>query len=249
MSSVIKLEELLSSKVYVKENGAVTFKSPKAYLDPFLDIIGPTAREIRVQVGEAVINAEEGGKLNIAYPRVNIEAQIGDELTGFYSVIGMIYALNTQIPIAKVYTGQSVRTCLNLTVFNADDIYEQNLLGNSREIYNHTQIYKNTKEKQIAEYGKIYRDMTENHLTPQSLNDLMGKLLMKGARSKLGTSPVVGAAKLLTDQKTVYYTNEGADFRCSQWNVFNAVTQALGEGDPILRPNKTIELASIMQEG
>ena len=90
MSNIIKLEELLSSKVYVKENGAVTFKSPKHYIEPFLDIVGPTAREIRVQVGESVVNAEEGGKLNIAYPRVNIEAQIGDEITGFYSVLGFI---------------------------------------------------------------------------------------------------------------------------------------------------------------
>lgn len=247
MSNIIKLDELLSSKVYVKENGAVTFKSPKHYIQPFLDIVGPTARELRVQVGESVINAEEGGKLNIAYPRVNIEAQIGDEMTGFYSVLGFIYALNTQIPIAKIYTGQSVKACLNLTIFNADDVFEQNLLGNSQEIYNRTQIFKQNKEKQIAEYSKVYKDMTENYLTREGLNDLMGKLLMKGARTKLGTSPVVGAAKLLTDSKSVYYTNEGEDFRCNSWNVFNAVTQSLGEGDPILRPNKTIELANIMQ--
>lgn len=237
----IQLEELMNSKIFVKENSAVNFKSPKSYLTPFLDIVGPHSTDIRVEVDSPIINAEESGKQNIAYPRVNVEATIGDQMTGFYSVMGFIFALNTSTPIMKVYSGQSVKACLNLTIFNAEDIFEQNLLGNSNEIYNRAQVFFQKKEKQIEEYGKIYKDLTEKHLTPQGLNDLMGKLLLKGTQTRLGTSPVVGAAKLLLDPKTTYYTHSGADFRCSEWNVFNALTQTLTNSSEIVnRPTKTI---------
>ena len=245
----IQVEELLNSKIFVKENSAVNFKSPKSYLTPFLDIVGPHATDIRAEIDSPVINAEESGKQNIAYPRVNVEATIGDQMTGFYSVMGFIFALNTSTPVMKVYSGQSVRACLNLTIFNAEDIFEQNLLGNSNEIYNRAQVFFQKKNQQIEEYGKIYKDLTQKMLTPQGLNDLMGKLLLKGTQSRLGTSPVVGAAKLLLDAKTTYYTHPGDDFRCSEWNVYNAVTQNITDKeDAVSKPNKTIELAKIIME-
>jgi len=247
--NTIKLDELLSSKIYVKENASVNFKSPRHYLQPFLDIIGPDVIDYRVDVTSPVMNQDEGGAMNIAYPRINVEATVGNQMTGFYSVIGFIFALDTQIPIAKVYTGQSVRTCLNLTIFNADDVFEQNLLGNSQEIYTRALTFKNNKIRQIEEYSKIYKSMTENMLTRKSLNELLGKLLLRGGRSKLGTSPVVGASKLLTDNKSVYYTEKSGEFECSEWNVYNSVTQSLTDSaDPILKPNKTIELAAIIRE-
>lgn len=245
----IQLEELMNSKIFVKENSAVAFRSPKSYLTPFMDIVGPHSTDIRVEVDSPVINAEESGKQNIAYPRVNVEATIGDQMTGFYSVMGFIFALNTSTPVMKVYSGQSVKACLNLTIFNAEDIFEQNLLGNSNEIYNRARLFFQKKEQQIEEYGKIYKDLTQKMLTPQGLNDLMGKLLLKGTQTRLGTSPIVGAAKLLLDPKTTYYTRTGTDFSCSEWNVFNAVTQSITDKeDAVNKPNKTIELAKIIME-
>lgn len=212
---------------------------------PHLDIQNVlTPSKIKVSIA-----SYHADKKRIAYPRVNVEATIGDQMTGFYSVMGFIFALNTSTPIMKVYSGQSVKACLNLTIFNAEDIFEQNLLGNSNEIYNRAQVFFQKKEKQIEEYGKIYKDLTEKHLTPQGLNDLMGKLLLKGTQTRLGTSPVVGAAKLLLDPKTTYYTHSGADFRCSEWNVYNAVTQNITDKeDAVSKPNKTIELAKIIME-
>lgn len=247
--SKIQLQELLDSKIYVKESAAVSFKSPKAYLSPFLDMIAPHATDIRIEVDSPVINAEESGRQNVAYPRVNLEATIGDQMTGFYSVMGMIFALNTSVPIAKVYSGQSVKACLNLTIFNAEDIFEQSLLNNSQEIYNRAQMFYRRKEKQIEEYGKIYKSLTEKQLNPNSLNELLGKLLISGSKSKLGTSPVVGAAKLLTTPQSAYYTREGKDFQCNEWNVYNAVTQSITDKeDAVMKPNKTIEIAKVLLE-
>jgi len=244
----INTTELLDSKIYVKENSAINFQSAKNYVEPFLDIIGDKAKATRVEIDQEIVNAEESGRKNIAYPRVNVECQIGDEIVGFHSVIGMIYALNTQIPMMKIYSGQSVKACLNLTIFNAEDLFESNMLGTLSNAYTQAQVFLNKKEKQIEEYTKIYKSMTENYLTPEGLKTMLGNLLMKGAQSKLGTSPVVGATKLLTDSKSIYYTKAGESFECNEWNVYNAVTQSLTDGsDPIYRPNKTIELAQIIR--
>ncbi len=244
----IKVSELLSSKIYVKENSAVNFKSPEFYIRPFLDMMGEHAKNTTVQVYRAIINAEADGTKNIAYPRINIECRIGTEIIGFHSVIGLIYALDTQIPIAKVYTGQSVSTCLNLCIFGAEDIYETNMLNSIQEIYNRVEKFKSDKLEQVERYTKIYKDMTETHLTPAGMKEILGNLLIKGSQSKLGTSPVVAAAQSLIDPKSMYYVNEGADFKCNQWNIYNAVTQSLTDStDPVYRPNKTLELTNIIR--
>ncbi len=245
----LEKDQLLTSKIYVKPGSALRFQSAKTYVNPFLDIVGPDATDIRYHVDQPVTNMEEDGTLNVAYPRVNIEATLGDPMTGFKSVIGMIYGLNTQIPIAKVYTGQSVSVCMNLCIFSAEDIFEQNLLGNEQDsLYKTVERFKRDKDKQIENYTKIYNKMVNNQLSPDELKDLMGDLLLKSSRSKLGTSPIVGAANSLTDPKSIYYVNEGSDFRCNEWNVYNAATQVLTDRDDVVqRPNKTMELIELMR--
>lgn len=244
----IKLEDLLTSKIFVKETSNINFKSPRQYLEPFMEQLQPVSSNMRVMVSSPVMNKEESGIVNVAYPRINIEATMGSDLIpGFNSVIGLIYALDTQIPIMKVYTGQSVRACLNLTIFNAEDMFEQNLLSTSQEVYGKIKTFKDNKQKQIDEYGKIYKSLTDRQLTKEEMNELLGRLLIHGASGKLGTSPVASAARLLTDNKSVYYTERSGEFNCTPWNVYNAVTQALTDSaDPIYKPNKTLELAKVV---
>jgi hypothetical protein len=245
----LSVDDLLGSKIYVKENSAVSFKSPRQYLEPFLDLVGNKATDIRVQAADSIINAEESGLRNIAYPRVNVEATVGDEMTGFYSVVGFIYALNIQTPILKVYTGQSVKACMNLTIFQADHVFEQNLLGNFNEVYLRAGKFIQDKQKEIEEYSKIYKDLTETPLTPAQMHEALGSMLMKGANSKLGTTPVVGGAKLLGDPKSAYYTRTGEDFGCNKWNIYNAVTQCITDGaDIVSKPTKTVQLAKFVME-
>ena len=245
----LSIDDLLGSKIFVKENAAVSFKSPRQYLEPFLDIVTKRSSDIRVQVANSVINAEESGLRNVAYPRVNIEATVGDEISGFYSVMGFIYALNIQTPVLKVYTGQSVKACMNLTIFNADHVFEQNLLGNFNEVYLRAGKYLTEKQKEIEEYSKIYKDLSEVRLTPAQMHESLGRMLIKGSQSKLGTTPVVGGAKLLADPKSAYYVKSGEDFECNKWKVYNAVTQCITDGaDIVSKPTKTIQLAKFVME-
>src|SRR5690606_27596196 len=107
----MNLTDVLNSKVFVKEDGAINFQAPHQYLDPFIEIVGDKAVEWRVKVANPVINAEESGEKNIAYPRVAIEADLGvssvqDGTPDYFAgTIGLLYALDIQKPLMKVYTG------------------------------------------------------------------------------------------------------------------------------------------------
>jgi len=93
----------------------------------------------------------------------------------------------------------------------------------------------------------LYNDLTTTNLSERTFHELMGKVLLKAQKSKLGTSPVVGAAKLLSTPGSAYYTQTDNQFACTKWNVFNAITQSLTNSkDFTEKPNKTIALARII---
>lgn len=241
-----QLEEILTSKIYVKENGALSFLSPNEYLKPFIDIVSPKAQSWEVKTSEAVVNKNtEDEVLNISYPRVVVEARLGGSIPGFESVIGLIYALNTQRPIMKIYSGQNVSACTNLTIFNSEFLFQQDLLGNYREVYSKAKDFYDHKVEEIVEFEEVYTRLNNTQLTRQQLNDKMGDMLLKSPRTRLGTTPIVQAAKMLMDSSSAYSVYKGNSFQCSEWNIFNAVTQALGSSDITERPTKTVSLAKL----
>lgn len=242
----MKIEEILLSKTYVKENGAISFAPAREYIQPFLDKIPNAQWEVEV-ANEVVNKNEEDETLNIAYPRVSIKGKLG--ITDLYtSIIGLVYALDLQRPLIKVYTGQEVNVCTNLTIFNAEEVFTQDLLGNYKEIYDKAQHYFERKEKQLEEYIRIYNDLVNTNLTNNELNELMGKLLFKSHKTKLGTTPIVKASQLLKDPSSIYYVKDGKDFSCTKWNVYNSITQTLGKSDILEKPSKVVSLSRILLE-
>lgn len=251
MSTVITLPELRASKVFVKENGNISFGTANDYIDPFLEHIQMGKANFKVEVSDAVINAESTGSRNIAYPRVHVQAEfhngVPDEL-GIKSVMGMIYALDLQKPIIKVYTGINVSVCMNLTIFNAGESFQQEILSNNyQEVYQKAKVFADAKEKQIAEYTKIISDLKDTYLTEDGLNETMGRLLFYGQKSRLGTSAVVQASKEMLDNSSRYYIYREDKFNCNLWNVYNAVTDVLSNrGDFTDRTNKIVALSKII---
>lgn len=248
----MNLTDVLNSKVFVKEDGAINFQAPHQYLDPFIEIVGDKAVEWRVKVANPVINAEESGEKNIAYPRVAIEADLGvssvqDGTPDYFAgTIGLLYALDIQKPLMKVYTGLNVRSCMNLTIFNAEHVFQQELLGNYREVYAKANTYMKTIEKREKEYQKVYNDL-KVELDENGLNELIGHLIRKGSKSKLGIQPITGAVKLLESPGTPYSVY-GPDnkFHCTRWQVFNSITQVLANSKDFTDvPTKTIQLAKL----
>lgn len=242
----MNIVDLVNSKTYVKENGAITFPSPKELIHPFIDNVKEEVEYVVKTADEVVNKEQESEELNIAYPKVLVQANFTTPtIPGFKSVVGMIYHLNVQKPVVKVYTGQEVSACLNLCVFNAEHVFQQDLLGNYRDVYAKAQSYIMNKQQEIEDYTRIYNDLVETDLEYDELQELLGDILLRATKNNM-VSSVTKAAKLLTDSNSMYYINQGKDYKCNKWNVFNSITAALSNCDVAERPVKTLNVAKML---
>lgn len=240
----MELKDVLESKVYLKENSAVSFMSPSTYIQPFLDVVKD--RELHVNVSDSVINANDDNTQNIAYARVNIEAILDSPIPGFQSRVGMIYALDIQKPMVRIYSGQRAVACMNLTIFNSEKVFTQDLLGNYADAYRKAEEYVEQKQKEIEEFTATYNELTQTLLDREQLNEELGRLLRVASRTRVGTTPIVGAAKLVDDSSSAYYVKAGDT--CSRWNLFNAITQNFSnreEKEVMDTPIKVVQLSKL----
>lgn len=220
----MQLAELIESKIYNKENSAVRFESPKHYLQPFLDIVNVPESNLRIQVQSPITNQNEDGSTNTAYPRVLVEARLGVEIPEYDSVIGMIYALDIQHPQISIYAGQNAHACTNLTIFNADLVFQMNLLGNTQHAYQKASFYLENKRKEIEEFKLTQERLILDHYNTEALQTEMGRLLLLTTRknSKLPSTSISGAARLLQDKESRYFVKPGEP--CSKMNLYDAIT-------------------------
>lgn len=241
----LTLTEVLDSKTYVKSNGGIDFKSPRFYLEPFLEVMEKNNIEYRIKTNNAVINQNnEDSSENIAYGRVLVESRIGDNIPGFSSVIGVIYALDLQKPVIKIYSGENATACTNLTIFRADRVFTQNLFEDFSDTYRKAKTFLESKSEEIDHFRRTYKQLTDTILPTDELNRVLGFLLRSSAESKLGTTPVVQAASRLDDPQSIYFAQKEGT---SLFNVYNAITQSITNSKEFLdKPNKTVELTEMV---
>lgn len=242
----MEVADVLNSKVFVKGN-SVTFNSPKSYLEPFIDKISSLDPEFDVKVSGAVKNAEEDKTQNIAYGRVCLEAKLsGYGTDDSIGKVGMVYALDTQKPTVKVYTGQEVSACLNLCIFNAEQVYSFDLLGGGMDkAYQMAKQYAEEKEKEVEIYLKYKKELLEREHTVPEIERIIGKLIHEAMETRLGTSPILSAAKELWNEKSRYsIISTGGT---TGWNIYNAITDHISHRADILdRPTKTLLLSKMI---
>ena len=79
----VSLDQVLNSKVYVKEDSLISFGSPRQYIEPFVEKLQGITNNFRVSVSDRVANKEESGSINEAYGRVLIEAKLPNEFCAY----------------------------------------------------------------------------------------------------------------------------------------------------------------------
>lgn len=244
----LALADVLSSKVFVKPNSSVSFGTPKDYLEPFVELFeNKEIDSFRVKVSDPVINAEDTGARNIAYPRVMVEADLGEMIQGFRANVGLVYALDLQKPVVKVYSGYNVSTCMNLTIFNAENIYQQDLLADSKSVYSKAGSFLENKEKELVDFKETLSKLQASFLSESQLNQLIGKMIREASKLRLGTTPVLQATKLLDDNGSNYYVRPDGKFTCSKFNLYNAVTQNITNSNDIVdRALKTVQVSQLI---
>lgn len=246
----LQLEEVLNSKTYVKENSMVKFEPPREYIEPFLENVDSLAKSYRISAIRGSVNQEDTGEENVAYSRVLVEAEMpskfdiigNSDKDSAASVIGMIYALDTQKPVIKVYSGKNVFACTNLTIFNADNLYSQELTG-GRTAYKKSKEYADTMEADVEAFTIIYNRLLNNEFAGDELNKRIGYLLKNSFRYRLDNYLLRGM-RLIFDPKSTYHI--GNDGVTTDWNLYNSVTEII-KGDKNIsdKPDKTLNLSRI----
>lgn len=239
------VDEILNSKIYYKENAMVNFKAPDEYINPFLKLW--EGLELRIRGKKAVINENKDGSQNIAYSRVNIEAissklviNNDGKLINSEYVYGMIYALDIDNPVIKIYRGTNVISCLNLMIINSACIHTFDLINNFNVAVDFMQNYVN------SEYADrvIIEKMIETKIARDKYDKLMGRLLHNSIKNGLGTSVVVHIAKEAVNRKSAYYEILNRDY-VSLYDIYDAGTYYLSNiGDFKENPNKSLILSN-----
>lgn len=242
----LTVEQLYDSKTYVRESGGFDFKHCKEYVAPFIEKVTNRISDVTFKVTAvtgAINKDEETEALNISYGRFLISAELPKEYNteDCYSRIGMICALDNQKPVMKVFTGKDVVACMNLTIFNADHLFSQDLTANIGSIYNKADDYAIKVGDELADFNKKVELLKAMTFKGDSLHEIIGKLVEYSLRQpKLGQTPILVGTKELYETKSKYALKEGAT---SGWNYFNAVTEAIKKADISDQALKTILLA------
>lgn len=228
-------EELLESKTFVKQGSIVELPSPSMVLTPFLNITeNIVGGQYVVKTSNSVINKNDDESDNVAYGRFNLEYKLPamfDTDNSFYT-LGIVCGLDTQKPIVKVYGGHRVSACTNLTVFNAEQVFTQELTGNVNMCYEKITKYFQTIEEQNREYISTVRTLTQRVLDEQQIHERIGKLMEFGIRNpRLGTTVIIDGIKEMLNPKSVYAIKNGST---TDWNILNSVTEFVSSKADIL---------------
>lgn len=244
----MELQELLDSKLYVKPQGGVTYKSPTEYLDPFIQAVSKFTTDFRIETSAETRNANEDAEHteNIAYGRVKIEAEIPELYTalGHGTVVGVIYALDTQKPVIKAYTGKLAWACTNLSVFNAENVFEANLLNNYDSVYQKTEKYLESLEAEHEAWLKKIEALQNTEYTIPQMNEKLGYMLRRSLKQSFSTG-VIAAAKELDNHKSPYAVKGDST---TAWNVLAAATQYITDKtDIVTKPDVTLFVESMFK--
>ncbi len=242
----MELRELLESKIYVKDGSAMSFKSPAEYINPFLDRVSKLTNSFEVEGIKSAINKnEEDNTENVSYGRFLIEAVLPSQfdVEDCISKIGLIVALDNQKPLMKVYSGKDVRACMNLTIFNADNVFTQEMLGNTNSIYGKAVEYADKMEEGLEEFKAKVEIMKNTIYSGSTLNEKTGQLVKDSMlNSKLGHTVILQGFKEMLDSKSKYALKNG---ETTAWNYYNSITEFIKRADIADQPSKTVILSSL----
>lgn len=245
--SQLQIDQILRSKIYMKENSAISFNSPKAYIEPFLEKFGNLPGvTFSVKVSDKVANKEDNGETNEAYGRVLVEAKLPSmySVNEHDSVVGLVYALDTQKPTMKVYSGENAWACTNLSIFGARYIQSVELLQGVATIYDRAVEYLEGVDKQIERFKILHEKMNGVVYENEGIDQISGYLIREGIRNKqIGLLPITDAIRSLDDSKSKYAIREG---KTTQWNVYNAITEHVTQKTDISdKASKTVMIGKL----
>jgi len=233
------LSEVLKGKSTIIKNKQ--YLSSESYIQPFIDRFKDFDVTITCNVKPANQLSVTDNITDIVYNRVHIQVVFNSPGT-YENVIGMIYGLDTRMPVAKFYRGL-LDSNGNFISFNSDDLQcqkiEEELTLDYSFVDESIDMFKNQDKWNKLALDEI--DALSNCSVPyMELTQLLGEWVDKSlslidisdfGKVKLATSiPINGYKYLVKDVSSPYFT----EVDTNKFNIYRALLQALSDEDDII---------------
>lgn len=253
----ITLEELLQGKPYKKGN--LVFNSTGDIVAPFIEqvydhvddwiITVQAPKELAVErVIDTEIDTETLEEYKL-YSRVAIEGILKPEyqvsINGndlHKKTVGMIYALDTNDPVAKVYTGFLRQLCMNQCIFNPSYIESRSFNApDFNKLYRFPNTWLTQIEEEIAEFEEISSTLHRKVYQGAELKEVLGHLAVQciARYSGMGTAfnnmiRFISSNRPVGDIQNHYFNKSGEYSKNDLYNCLTATVSSKTE--PIARP-------------
>lgn len=256
---IITLEEALKGKATRIKNK--DYFETKAYLEPFIDRMSNFTNDFRIQAKlPDQITKTKTGEINmddITFNRLWVQAVLPGEysFSNHKEVVGMVYGLDVRKPIVKIYKGALNMACLNLCIFQPEELIVQELEAETpinfkcvNTIMEHTNEIKTYLERLSNTEFERNKVSIEKELGKWVNNSIYKSYDNGYGKVKLATSSIIDAYKnLFVNEESEYYIDKNTPV--SMFTVYNSFTDQISNKDKdiINKAEKTLLLKEILE--
>lgn len=241
------------------KRGANTYPDTKSLVEPFVEAVDDYVDGYSITAitpnDMAVDVVETGETENVeeykVYSRVLVEGILKSEYQlsigvddHYTKTIGFLYALDTQQPVVKCYSGWLRQACTNLCVFNPNGIVTKQFTASDfKAIYDSPLKFIQDAELERLNFEKSSQELMTRTYEKDELKTLLGHLAIHCIAKNTGLSTAYSnLIKMLQSNrepsagiKNIYYKPEGA---YTKYDLYQGLTGTLSQkADTIVRPD------------
>lgn len=236
-------------------DGFRMYPSSEEMIRPIVDALEGEFSEIRIQAKEPKQLPSQDGAVVHYYPRVLCEFVLNDRYQldrgneRYRKVIGFLYAFDVKKPVVKLYEGFERHACLNLCIFSAAQIIEQEFDQNYSIPSLVSPMLSNIDE-QLSQL-EVFHDAMMIPMTGSRVNETLGALLKRACvpGSDLNVGAVTQAAAFIGGPadvkgiKNIYYNDAGeyTAFTVYQAMIAGKTPDEAGNVKTLNRPEQLLE--------
>lgn len=172
----------------------------------------------------------------------------------YQKTISILYALDTQTPVVKVYSGYLRQVCMNLSIFNASGIVTKHFNdADFDNIYNNIPIFINRIEREKQEYMDALDFMGNTQYTMSEIPVVLGNLAKNCIAKIPGMSTsysnmvrVLYSNHDVNGIKNIYYNREGV---YTPYDLYQAFTATISHKTDITkRPDMVLKAYKLFSD-
>lgn len=237
----MEIDELLKGKSY--RRGTAVFPSTRELVEPFIEKF-PSTTSMRINVERPKEGTIDEDVVDETYTRVLIESILPYEYRDRKRIIGLLYGLDVQNPVMKIYSGWENQACLNLSVFSPKSIKTAHFNSTSfYDIYDNIIPFIDETETDMNVLSDALGFLESTTYKEESLNNILGSLAQKCLTSSGLSSPYINMVNFISSSKdrngvkNLYYKSSG---EYSSLDLYEAMTctpsaKTLDKSDDVLK--------------